>query len=479
MNILCKGFDGMVCKPILDEALRGRKIGTFLFIGNNTSQMPDVDAQEVIWYPAIPLREGKYPDIHWHTITPLDEELVEAMAHCECVFLAMVGRYARYRDIPYEERRRQYCEHLRFWNHILITKAVDVCLFNTIPHQCYDIVLYDLCKLKNIPIYYIDRYYIVDGCALQADWKKSGLELCSPMEQLQKKYADENESIPLSPKFEEYFTSQTQDNVTPWYMFWRDEHLEQPSFTKKWSGVALRILIRKPKYFFSSIFSQTFWSRKLKQHHTTAFYDRHAQLPDLSVPYIYIPLQMEPEATTIPMSGVFADQELIVDLIAAALPPGIRIYIKEHPAQGELCRNEAFYASMLTHKSVTFVPRMFDTFQMSKHALAIATGTGTAAFEALFRGTPVLLFGHRFYQYAPGIFRICSKEDCARAFQTIVQGKGRPSERDARILLKAIEDSTVVCEAGPLNPHDSYTKEDKARIVGRYIHDSLQVIFPE
>ncbi|MDD4628919.1 MAG: hypothetical protein PHE68_06075 [Candidatus Peribacteraceae bacterium] len=477
MNIILKGFDDWCGKPIIETAFRGLRIGTCISILNDRKQWPDLDTEEHIWMPASPLREGRYPDVNWMNITPLDEELVESMRHCEAVFLRMVERYARYGDLPYEERLRQYREHLRYWNHMLETKKIGLVLMYTLPHQCYDLVIYDLCKLKGIPVLYLARYYLVDAFSVETDWQEVGKALQERLLQLQKQYADTEKPVPLTDRFENYFQSFTRVDADPWYMFRRGKHLEYRSFLRKWAGIAILIAFFKPAYFLRSVVSPSFWARKWKQHRTAMTYDRFTKTPDLSLPYVYVPLHMQPEATTCPMGGVYADQELMVQILAAHLPEGVRLYVKEHPAQGEMCRSTAFYEALHAIPSVSLVPRHFSTFALRDNALAIASVTGTACFEGLFHEKPALMFGHQFFQFAPGVFRIRSAQDCARAFKVIMEKKEAHTIRDMRLFLKAIEETTQPYAGAPPSPHMPLSKEEKAVGMGRVIAERLQPYF--
>src|SRR3989344_534385 len=83
------------------------------------------------------------------------------------------------------------------------------------------------------------------------------------------------------------------------------------------------------------------------------------------------------------------------------------------------------------------------TFDLREHCTAIVSGTGTAAFEAMFRGKPALMFGHHFYQYAPGVFPLHTAEDCKKALEPIFGGGGKPTLKEVRIFMKAVEETTV------------------------------------
>src|SRR5581483_10317694 len=97
---------------------------------------------------------------------------------------------------------------------------------------------------------------------------------------------------------------------------------------------------------------------------TLAFYDAHAREPDLAQRYVYVALQMQPERSTSPMAGAYTDQLLMVQMIAALLPPDVRLYVKEHPNQGPKGRERSLYADLLAIPSVQFMPRSFSTFRL-------------------------------------------------------------------------------------------------------------------
>tara|TARA_B100000315_G_scaffold207163_1_gene201854 strand:- start:524 stop:1171 length:648 start_codon:yes stop_codon:yes gene_type:complete len=176
------------------------------------------------------------------------------------------------------------------------------------------------------------------------------------------------------------------------------------------------------------------------------FYHANAITPDLNAKFIYIPLHYQPEATTCPMAGGFGDQLLIVTLLAQCLPDDVLLYVKEHPkqaARGHACRNIQYYKDLLDIKNVRLVDTAADSFELREHCQAIATSAGTAGFEAIFRGKPVFMFGHYFYQYAPGVYPIHTQEDCQKAVEDVFEKGNKPTLRQCRIFLKAVEDTAV------------------------------------
>ena len=141
---------------------------------------------------------------------------------------------------------------------------------------------------------------------------------------------------------------------------------------------------------------------------------------------------------------------VMAKMLQAHLPDDVLIYIKEHPWEsGWLKRSVEFYKDLLELPKVRLLKRSVNTFVLRERCRAVATATGTAGVEALFRGKPVFLFGHRFYQYARGVYRIHSSEDCAKAVSTIFTENKTPTLVECRLYLKAMLDTRI---RGVLNP---------------------------
>lgn len=475
MNIILKSFDGPGDHVTMERAFRDAHLGTCISILWDLREVPKINADEHILVNARDCKYGRYPDVDWNTITPLDEELIDSMRHCEGVFMTMISRHS-VDDIPFDERKRQYYEHLRYWNHILMTKKIDFFLLNHPPHQCYDLVIYDLCRLRGIPTLMIDRVVFLNTGLLIETWEECGSTLRDWMQANKEKYADPLTPIPLLPKYDDFYKARTVTLEDPWYMSPRPAYLRQKNFFVKWSGRAINMLRHKPLQFLTTVLPPRFWLRKLREHNTIGVYDKLLRPADLSLPYIYVPLHLQPEVTTCPIGGAFVDQELLVQLLAAYLPPGIHIYVKEHPHQGEQMRSRRFYESLASIPSVTLVSRDLGTVELEKNALAVATVTGTAGFEGLFHEKPVLLFGHCYYQYAPGVYRIRTQEDCKRALEEIITKKAKPTLHQLRLFLKAFEECGVTYEGARLARDENLTQDQQSEILGSRMADTMRAM---
>jgi hypothetical protein len=157
-------------------------------------------------------------------------------------------------------------------------------------------------------------------------------------------------------------------------------------------------------------------------------YNRLSSVVPLDVPYIYVALHFQPERTTSSLGGVFGDQFLLVDLLARSIPPGWRVYVKEHPSQfyppfgGERCRHADFYRDLQSCPNVHLVSLKMSTFELLDHSRAVATVTGTAGFEAVVRGKPALITGSAWYRYCEGVFYVPTEDGLRHALDVIEAG---------------------------------------------------------
>ncbi len=442
-NGIIIGFDTQFGSMILERAFQGIEMNNCIIISNHQKYLPHLHVQNQHWMPAAKLREGKY-DIDWNDIAPLDEELIEKMRHSESVYLELITRFEKKSFLTYQERKRRYLQDLRYWSHVLDKNKISFFLSCCIPHQCYDIVIYDLCKMRNIPTLFVNSGVVVDTFFLIEDWQKSVVEIGERYHENKSKYQD-GENVELSEKFEEYYRSQTckEKNPKAWYHdIYTLPHVAERRVVD-WARLFYRLFTRKPINLLKMLFSISYWNLKFNQYKTYRYYEKHVIEPDLEKNYVYVPLHSQPECSTSPMGGVFTDQQLLVQLLSECLPPDVIIYIKEHPAQQERCRNIEFYKDLLAVSRVRFVPRHFSSFKLIEFAKAVATCTGTAGFEALFREKPLFMFGHRFFQYAPGVFPIHSLDDCERAVHAVFSENAKPLLSDIRLFLKAYEEVSI------------------------------------
>jgi hypothetical protein len=325
----------------------------------------------------------------------------------------------------YKKRYSLYLKHLRYWHHIITSRKIDLFINQNVPHEVYDYVIYALCKIKAIPVLFFFQVQMHDSTLALSDISEWQNDLLPEYKKLLQIYETQPlEAIPLSENVAREWSLRVNQK-SPFYM------------SRAWYGfkdinVLLNMRRLRNKNRLKKILNPYtlakyiyFFIRKsLQKKLLFYFYSAISTPPDYAKKYVYFPLHLQPESTTCPMGGGIDDQTLVTEIIARSLPNDVFLYIKENPKQSYLCRDYRFYRNLSRlSKRIIFVPIKTDTYQLIKKSIAVATVTGTAGWEAFFEQKPVLVFGHYFYESAPGAFKVQSLQDCQRALAAIVNNE--------------------------------------------------------
>lgn len=145
---------------------------------------------------------------------------------------------------------------------------------------------------------------------------------------------------------------------------------------------------------------------KFKEH--IGWYKLHRQQdydhPRTGERYVYFPLHLQPEMTTDTLGHAYCDQLLAVEELVRQLPDDVWIYLKENPKQTGRMREASFLARLTLIPRIRYLPIQTDSFDLIRGSEAVATITGTAGWEALQMGKPVICFGSAWYRSLPGAF---------------------------------------------------------------------------
>ncbi len=116
------------------------------------------------------------------------------------------------------------------------------------------------------------------------------------------------------------------------------------------------------------------------------------------IDYIYFPLHLQPERTTLPEGMIFNDQVLAIRLLSEAIPENWKIIIKEHPKQhlydlrGINSRDRIDYKRISNINKVLIVPVAENHFELIRKSKMTATISGSVSWEGLIEGKPSLTF---------------------------------------------------------------------------------------
>lgn len=112
--------------------------------------------------------------------------------------------------------------------------------------------------------------------------------------------------------------------------------------------------------------------------------------------YIYFPLQVDPEASTMVLSPMHTHQLSVIEALAKSAPSEMILVVKEHfPMLGR--RPAGFYKQISKMPRVVLVSPDLSGADLIKNASLVAVITGTAAWEAIRLKVPTIVLGESPY----------------------------------------------------------------------------------
>ena len=316
--------------------------------------------------------------------------------------LKMMDRLGLYRNDSSNKRFNDLFSHFSYLTYIVEYFKIDIAIFQNLPHEIYDYILYHILKFNNKKTFYFlqnqyEQFYEIN-------------------ESIEDAYSLKNYKInpsiikpDVSSEVKALYNNMRDENYDPFYMsIVKNKFLDRIK-------VKLDFLKReKPNIFYLLI---TKLIIKIKQIKTSSFLNKILVKADLNKKYIFIPLHFQPEMTTSPRGGIFVFQELMIEMISKYAPKDLTIYIKEHPAQNlTYGRSIDFYRKITSYPNTFIVDESVNSFKLMKNAQVLAIVTGTLGFKAICNQKPVFVFGEVFYKYAPGVFAIKTGDDLKKAF---------------------------------------------------------------
>lgn len=504
MDIIFNRFSGSITKEIVLRMVENLGVKQVYSICAKIGEIRDEDVApfgcKVRQFNAYDTYNGIYADTDWNKLEPLDEKTLLKFAPLEAELMRMMEKEQHlYTPFNYnilseeeksvaesvmslrpqkylttvtglsvDERKRIYFRHLRFWLDFFKHNKVDLLVFANSIHFIYEYVMFRVAESMGIPSVtgYLTpipgRWMINFGISefgngleeiyldlkskhkpeeitfkpyYQSEWER----LTAPFDRQRKTYYGDIEQWENMANNNRFAAERLENNKA------RKVNV-RPSFAKK----IIPFLQRRLDIDFIH-YKRKYKNKQHIQKKFSDFYEALCVEPNFDEKYIYFPMHMQPEETTAPKGGVFADQSLIVQMLSYYLPEGWFIYIKEHHAQVFKHRFGEFYLDLYNNPKVKLISKEVSTFKLSQYCQAVATIVGTAGWEALFKGKPVLMYGYYLYQYAPGVFRIKNNQDCENAINKIVNNEVKLDINNMKYYLKAVEISSV--EAA-INPED-------------------------
>lgn len=370
----------------------------------------------------------------------------------------------------------EYMDYIHLASDLIAHKikeySVDTVIFMSLPHLAWDLITFQIAKslgLRTIvlsqsllPGYFFSAASHMDFG--QLDWSK--LTQASKPYQINQ---HDNQKHFYMKDITQWQGEYGRLTISDGFDILRYICFKEPALLMNWS--ALKIFLKQLKYVkqrfpsWRDPFSHYFLRRNLNYFLDIIRFER--QEIDWSQDYIYFPLQLQPEASTSALGGMYVDQALAIEHLSKILPESCKIYVKENPKQQSFMRHALFFHRLCRVKNVVIVPSYTDTNQLLDHAVFTATISGTVGWESICKGKNVVTFGSAWYNSFPGVFPFSFELSFDHIRRNVIDHAAleRTVGRFIAHLPKGIIDLAYVEQLQTFDP------EENLRLISTYIVD--------
>lgn len=370
------------------------------------------------------------------------KDLIEKFYKTESVVLNMMNKH--FDTTCTDERKHIYYRMLGYWFAVFKKYSPELMIVGGIPHSVYNYIAYDIANFLGIKVILFDGTLIYGRTFMMNDLRLGSPKLRATIEKNKGRKVSLDE---LSSDVRAYYgvNNKAVADSTPSYV-----KVDRKKYTSlNLAFLKLKIIWEAVRDF--SIFTKAIvYFYKFFKRNIIKEYRSVQTLPYFSKPFVYMALNYQPECTTSPQGDVFADLILAIETLSAALPEGWFIYAKEHPTQWltkginfSSYRYQGYYNRITKIKNVKLLPIETSNYELLDKSKAVASVTGTAAWEAVLREKPAIIFGYPWYQNCPMLLHVDSVDSCKEAFRKITQGF-KISSGEVINFLKTLEESAIV-----------------------------------
>ncbi len=376
---------------------------------------------------------------------PLGDDVAAKFSDTEVIVLSTLERY--YPEKTTQEKRQIYYDLLRYWLGMIKKLNPEVAIFEEVAHHPDTCIAYEVLKYFGIKTVIINFTNLKDRLILSLDNKYH----CPELDLSLKNNSGRGLNLEdLSSEMREILEAGTCLKEAPIKTIKRFNE-DKKKILYGFGPIVDRILLwlKMIISFRLGGIIYNFVKNRISGN-ARKEYLRIQKSPDFNAKYVYVALHYQPEANTNVLGGIFVNQINLLEIISAALPAGWSIYVKEHPVQFysngigyNTFRYEGYYKRMAAVRGVRLMPIETNTYELLKHSQAVATVTGTAAWEAALRSKPALIFGYMWFQNCPGVFRIKNVAQCREFFDLIRSKDFKIKKDDLARYLFSVEEATV------------------------------------
>ena len=380
------------------------------------------------------------------------------------------------RDISF--RDRIFYLSVEFWICFVKVNQIDACFFYRIPHFAFDSLLANIAIKLGISIYYLDRTdfkrlyfvrrdwnttdvllseknasYLDASLATESGWKEISKEMNNAS-------VDHNSNMDKSffYRISNYFqtTKSTFRSIIEWFTPSNFYKLDGAVYLTPFSKYLIPALI-----IYRSWQSRALWSN----------YKKHTANFKLPTTFLFFPLHVQPEQSTDPAAGKYANLEYTIRMIARTLPLDWKLVIKEHPRQFDdriigvrkiTGRDINFYKRLSEDPNILFAPLELDSKYLINKSMGCLVINGSVGYEALRLGKSVGCFGTPWYLSLRETYLVRCDESLSnfinRLFEEGIGYINSPLTKE-----ELVESIKQYCFSAPSNfSHDSFDFYEKS-----------------
>ena len=388
--------------------------------------------------------EGTYDRLpYWDKLPELDGELLNKMVPYKDTIIHMLG--IRPYDLfvgTYDELEELYFKSIRYWNYVLNHKRIDMVYLAVIPHLAWEYTLYAVAKCLNIPTLIIMNTHVWGLGVCGTSIEKMGASvafLCKSEKRLNhtelKPFIDDylSKALGIHSKLSE------KDKVKERKKYGSGPHRQRYLINP--ARTIAKNVIRGHKSFRKDV--RGFFDAQRAQYRSAGikYYKKYVST-NIKKPYVYLPLQQMPEATTLPWAGVFENQLIGIRLLASALRKcNAYLVIKEHYVQAK--RPKSFYDEMAAIPNVICADTGVDSYELMYGCIAVATQTGSCITEAIVKKKPAITFTKAYWSGCQNVFCVNTEKDVMNVIKKIQKNELIFKDEDVEKYMLALENSTI------------------------------------
>lgn len=377
--------------------------------------------------------------------------------------LYMLKRYVHVGDSDETFETKLIRKLVGYWKEYLVSNQIGLVLFSSIPHAMYDYIIYELCKKLGVLTVYIEKTVWPDRIILAHDFKSSDALLSAEANR---------ESFNISD-LKKYIKNLDSNSLPYWTQYKLKNYDSSDSFWVKLLKAVMdgslwgRLRDRRPGIFWGKMYESDklkqknlFWhlwvkySIAARRKKILRDYDKSC-VQDLAKingkPYVVFFLQCQPEKSTSPVGGEFADQIKAIGNLRKWIPSSVEIVVREHPTQFkpfqrvEKGRDPSYY-STLKNMGVHICHHISDKAKLVDDSLALISVSGTVIFEQYLLGKNVAYMGYPWYKNISEIPRVYDYHTTQEFIQSSLNNKGLTPD------IQKVGDFLSSCHLGYMDP---------------------------